>query len=168
MTLIKSISGIRGTIGGAPGNALTPVDIVLILCDTYYNDVIKQKFPDRDEIMEVVKTLRERYGTKKEVQSYIKDVDIFEIKDYIKNTQFAKGDSFIHDLEITGFFETLSECIRAIDIHEWRDVFELLWNREQHLSALFDKLISSLQTLGFAKKCYIKIDPLLHKDGSIL
>ena len=28
MTLIKSISGIRGTIGGAPGNALTPVDTV--------------------------------------------------------------------------------------------------------------------------------------------
>ena len=28
MTLIKSISGIRGTIGGQPGNALTPVDIV--------------------------------------------------------------------------------------------------------------------------------------------
>ena len=28
MTLIKSISGIRGTIGGRPGNALTPIDIV--------------------------------------------------------------------------------------------------------------------------------------------
>lgn len=28
MTLIKSISGIRGTIGGEPGNALTPVDIL--------------------------------------------------------------------------------------------------------------------------------------------
>ncbi|MCQ2116501.1 MAG: phosphoglucosamine mutase [Bacteroidales bacterium] len=28
MTLIKSISGIRGTIGGQPGDALTPVDIV--------------------------------------------------------------------------------------------------------------------------------------------
>jgi phosphomannomutase len=28
MTLIKSISGIRGTIGGAPGNGLTPVDAV--------------------------------------------------------------------------------------------------------------------------------------------
>lgn len=28
MTLIKSISGIRGTIGGAPGNSLTPIDIV--------------------------------------------------------------------------------------------------------------------------------------------
>ena len=28
MTLIKSISGIRGTIGGRPGDALTPVDMV--------------------------------------------------------------------------------------------------------------------------------------------
>jgi len=28
MTLIKSISGIRGTIGGEPGNNLTPIDIV--------------------------------------------------------------------------------------------------------------------------------------------
>lgn len=28
MTLIKSISGIRGTIGGAPGEALTPLDVM--------------------------------------------------------------------------------------------------------------------------------------------
>ena len=28
MTLIKSISGIRGTIGGKPGNNLSPEDIV--------------------------------------------------------------------------------------------------------------------------------------------
>ena len=28
MTLIKSISGIRGTIGSQPGNNLTPIDIV--------------------------------------------------------------------------------------------------------------------------------------------
>ena len=28
MTLIKSISGIRGTIGGKPGDNLTPIDLV--------------------------------------------------------------------------------------------------------------------------------------------
>ena len=28
MTLIKSISGFRGTIGGAPNDNLTPIDIV--------------------------------------------------------------------------------------------------------------------------------------------
>jgi phosphomannomutase len=32
MTLIKSISGIRGTIGGKVGDNLTPIDVVKICC----------------------------------------------------------------------------------------------------------------------------------------
>lgn len=40
MTLIKSISGIRGTIGGKVGENLTPVDIVL--CTAAYAQIIKE------------------------------------------------------------------------------------------------------------------------------
>lgn len=40
MTLIKSISGIRGTTGGKPGTAFTPVDIVE--CTTAYAQIIKE------------------------------------------------------------------------------------------------------------------------------
>lgn len=43
MTLIKSISGIRGTIGGAPGTSLTPLDIVKF---TYaYCEKMKERRP---------------------------------------------------------------------------------------------------------------------------
>lgn len=43
MTLIKSISGIRGTIGGAPGEGLSPIDIVKF---TYaYCDKLKERRP---------------------------------------------------------------------------------------------------------------------------
>ncbi len=46
MTLIKSISGIRGTIGGEPGNALTPVDIVKF---TYaYCVKLRERLPKPD------------------------------------------------------------------------------------------------------------------------
>ena len=41
MTLIKSISGIRGTIGGKPGENLTPFDIVE--CTAAYAQIIKEK-----------------------------------------------------------------------------------------------------------------------------
>ncbi len=43
MTLIKSISGIRGTIGGAPGEVLTPIDVVKF---TYaYCEKMKERRP---------------------------------------------------------------------------------------------------------------------------
>ena len=45
MTLIKSISGIRGTIGGRPADNLTPIDIVKFT--TAYSRLIKDKNPEK-------------------------------------------------------------------------------------------------------------------------
>ena len=45
MTLIKSISGIRGTIGGHPADNLTPIDIVKFT--TAYSRLIKDKNPGK-------------------------------------------------------------------------------------------------------------------------
>ncbi len=45
MTLIKSISGIRGTIGGAPGENLTPIDVVKFT--TAYARLIAERNPER-------------------------------------------------------------------------------------------------------------------------
>ena len=45
MTLIKSISGIRGTIGGKAGDSLTPIDIVKFT--SAFATLIKEKTGDR-------------------------------------------------------------------------------------------------------------------------
>jgi len=45
LTLIKSISGIRGTIGGNPGDNLTPIDIVKFA--SAYGDMLKKTFPGK-------------------------------------------------------------------------------------------------------------------------
>ena len=45
MTLIKSISGIRGTIGGMPTDNLTPIDIVKFT--TAYARLMKSKHPNK-------------------------------------------------------------------------------------------------------------------------
>ena len=52
MTLIKSISGIRGTIGGTIGDALTPIDIVKFTAA--YARQLKMKFPGRKHYKVVV------------------------------------------------------------------------------------------------------------------
>ena len=52
MTLIKSISGIRGTIGGTPGDALTPIDIVKFT--SAYARRLQRKFPSKTNYKVVV------------------------------------------------------------------------------------------------------------------
>ena len=43
MTLIKSISGIRGTIGGGAGVGLNPLEIHISVCHTYSQNVHGKK-----------------------------------------------------------------------------------------------------------------------------
>ena len=52
MSLIKSISGIRGTIGGNVGDALTPVDIVGFAAA--YARQLQMKYPDKKRLKVVV------------------------------------------------------------------------------------------------------------------
>ncbi len=52
MSLIKSISGIRGTIGGTVGDALTPVDIVGFAAA--YARQLQMKYPDKQRLKVVV------------------------------------------------------------------------------------------------------------------
>lgn len=52
MTLIKSISGIRGTIGGIPGEGLSPIDIVKFTAA--YGTFIKKSHPNKTTIRIVI------------------------------------------------------------------------------------------------------------------
>jgi phosphoglucosamine mutase len=52
MTLIKSISGIRGTIGGEIGNSLTPIDIVKFTAA--YASELKKRIPNKESYKVVV------------------------------------------------------------------------------------------------------------------
>ncbi len=49
MTLIKSISGIRGTIGGNPGEGLTPIDVVKFTAA--YGIIIRQETPNNNKLI---------------------------------------------------------------------------------------------------------------------
>ncbi len=52
MTLIKSISGIRGTIGGNPGDNLTPIDAVKFA--SAYGVFLKKRNPNQSNLKVVI------------------------------------------------------------------------------------------------------------------
>lgn len=49
MTLIKSISGIRGTLGGKPGEGLSPIDIVKY--SSAYAEILKKENPGKRKVV---------------------------------------------------------------------------------------------------------------------
>ena len=57
MTLIKSISGIRGTIGGGVGDTLNPLDIVKFT--SAYATFIRQNMPKGNNTIVVGRDARE-------------------------------------------------------------------------------------------------------------
>ena len=52
MTLIKSISGIRGTIGGKPGEGLSPIDLVKF--SSAYAKWLKERFTDKESFKVII------------------------------------------------------------------------------------------------------------------
>ena len=60
MTLIKSISGIRGTIGGAPDDGLNPLAIVKFTA--VYATFIRKNTRSRSEERRVGKECRSRWS----------------------------------------------------------------------------------------------------------
>jgi phosphomannomutase len=52
VALIKSISGIRGTIGGKPGESLSPVDVVKFT--SAFGSIVKKEHPDKSTNTKIV------------------------------------------------------------------------------------------------------------------
>ncbi len=75
MALIKSISGIRGTIGGIPGENLTPVDIVKFTAA--YGTWIKQRNPGKYPLSQGI---RARLIMKDACGSFLKWLDWIQIQ----------------------------------------------------------------------------------------
>ncbi|MFK8272619.1 virulence factor SrfC family protein [Capnocytophaga canimorsus] len=147
---------------------LSSVDIVLTICDSFYNDVQNHNFPTKEGIKEKIKELQGRYAGKPKVQEHITEIDIFEIKEYFNSGLFEKGEIFLADLKKTQFFEHISEFIHAVPVQEWKDIFAFLWNNNAVLTEMFLKLINTFSKLNFQRDVYTNIDAILRVNGTIL
>lgn len=148
---------------------LSVVDTVILLSDSYYNDLKDPKFPKEADILNEIERLRGRYEkVRGEVQKVLTPDNIFDMREYFNRINFKKGDEFRDYLESTGYYDYLSSIVSRIPVEDWEDVLSFLWNKEKHLSDIFNILVATLRKLKFEQFVYIPIDPLLRVDGTIL
>lgn len=147
---------------------LSPIDVVMVIIDTYFNDVMNHQLPKRQDIEAEIDNLIKLYKGKPTCQSVVTEDEIYELKEYFTMSLMVRGESFRESLLETGYFENLAQLIPSIPISSWPEVFGFLWNREQQLTDVFSLLMKCHESLDFSNTVYIKLDAVLRSQGTIL
>lgn len=145
---------------------LSAKDLLIIVLDSFFLDLKKIKqYNSTKEINAHLEVLEQNYQG--EVQQYLTDFDILEIKDYFEN-HLSKHTILFEGLRETKFFERVGTIINGYTPNQWGNVFNILWLNNTHLNQLFTLLIESLAKLDFDKSAYIRFNEVLRGGGEIL
>lgn len=144
---------------------LSPTDIILVICESYYNNLKVNKPLSFDDLKEKINSFELNYSNKNQCQKLIIEDDILNMEDYF-NDNFSK--LVYNNLKDADFFNKISSFVTKIPPEEWKDVFSLLWNFNPQLTKLFNDLIKQYQQLNFADTVYLPIDAVLRDKGTLL
>lgn len=144
---------------------LLPADIVLIICEAYYNNLRVSTTLSFDELKARINEMEAKYQKAKDCQMIITEDDILDIGDYF-DENFTK--LVFNNIRDAGYFEKVSTLITRVSPDEWHEVFSLLWNYNPQLTKLFQDLIQQFRLIGFTPTVYLPIDAVLRKKGTLL
>ena len=145
---------------------LSIVDIILLLVDSYYNDVKinSDSVLMHDKIDAELESMSDIWSLHTTSQNYITEDDIRDICDYIKD---IIGSNAVN-VSQSKFRKIVAPAIQYISYEHWVKVFGLLWNNNPDLNNLFNALINEYKKLNFQTDLYVPFAAVLRNNGTIL
>lgn len=144
---------------------LSVADLILMLCDSYYNDVDREAATiSNDSLTKVIKDGISKYRVEEYHQQHLSCDDVLDIYDYTKQVIRAKAQ---HILDID-FGQMIAKHIEHIQPENWVHIFSFLWDDNEQINRLFSFLINEYQKLEFKSLVYVPFRALLREYGTIL
>ena len=133
-------------------------DIILILCEGYYNDISDYTTLSDEHIKEAVAGWVKRYRTSPAVATpTITADDMLGMGEYFSR-HINNAQAFVR----VGFFTNLSLVVEHIPSSELKNVFSKLWNDNEHLNFLFEKMLNTISKFGYSSYVWLPVSALLH------
>ena len=145
---------------------LSPADIVLVLCDSFYNDLkpVHDLTLQAEQINAEIDILKSYLQDRRQQQqSVLCEDDVLDMQDYFTN-YLPKANNVLN----SRFFAEISLLIAKAKPSEWKDIFSLLWYKNEKITMLFSKLIAEYEKLNFSNIVYLPVDSVLYKHGTLL
>lgn len=137
---------------------LTVKDLLLILCDSYFNDFDDYTTYGEAEITERCDALAEQYTAAPLSSPVLTSDDILDIREYFR--------AHINNAQIflkTAFFSRIAMFVESVPDTEIASVFSPLWNDNAVFTDLFCRLLGVMRRCRFAHKIYLPIKAVLHE-----
>ena len=145
---------------------LSVVDIILLLADSYYNDVKinTDNVLLKEDIDRILSQLAVNWDDKSVNQTYITEDDVRDICDYIHE---IIGNNAANICK-SSFCKIIAPVINHISYDRWVDIFGLIWNNNPELNKLFSTIINEYKKLNFNTNVYVPFDAVLRDNGTLL
>ncbi len=153
---------------------LSPTDIILTLCDSYYNDVQSNDAQNQDfskkaeRIKQKVESIKRKYENASEVQHHIEEDNLYDMKEYFRSGYLDRREYYIESLIEAGYFKVVSEIITRIPVSDWTNTFSILWGENENISETFRILITAFEKMGFNHEIFISMDAVMRTEGTLL
>lgn len=144
---------------------MTVKDIVLMLCDGYYNDLGYRQPFDADKVKQLLATLSGKKTNRR--QNYITEDDIRDIEEYHQSF-FSKDMYHVLSSDSTDYFGELSMIIEHLDEQDILLALNMFWNNDEKLSQKFHTLFSASRQIGFSNEAFISFDDIDRTKGDTL
>lgn len=154
---IRPVSNIKGY--PVKIKLLSIIDIVLILCDTYYSDLKDYIKPFKDsELRSNIELIKNKIGDVS--QALIHEDEVLIMQDYFKS-HFASKAPYVFDAD---YFRSVSKFIDKATINDIVDIFSLLWNNNSQLTTLLRNIIQQYKQIQFVKELYVPYSAILREE----
>lgn len=152
--------------GRVRADLLSVVDIVLMIADSYYNDIKIDPATELryDQINSALDTMTFLRGTGEAVQHAVTEDDIQDIADYLSEVVGNPASAVYH----SKWAQAVAPAIESVPADHWVDIFSLLWNRNEEMNRLFVTLTGAARRLGWARTVYLPFDAVLRSKGTLL
>lgn len=143
---------------------LSVADIVLILAEAYYNQVIRRS----RNVIDTVNHINERLKSvnlQPNVNSLLSEVDVSYIEDYMKIPAVCVN---CEALFSSDFFQFMIRNVKNISNEDLLSLLTLIWNENDQLTRLFYDLMQTHKSLNYRSTSYVEFKAVLRKHGSLL
>ena len=145
---------------------LSVVDVVLILCEAYYTQVVDYDFTQvlrTSTINDMVKTIS--LG-KAGANTLLNEDDILDLQEYMRSLSIYNRS--ILNLTDSDLFSFLVQNVSRMSDSQIIDILGLFWDKNPDITRIFKDLISEYRKLNLSAYVYIPFKTVLRKHGTIL